>query len=168
MQEAVKYIWFLYLKQHGYAFVEDTNAAVVPASPFVTPHRPTVNSPSTSQPLKRTRLDLDDERGDPLPSSKRPKVTKSPGSASGKGKAAAVFDEFPEDSFLFGGQMQDSVEGAEEDEATQTPVGNDLYLLRRAKRRLKVQFFSVKYSVGALYLGLLYTHQKILPSDLVR
>ena len=157
----------------------------IPSSPLVT-----VQSPAgPSQPHKRTRTSED-----PLPTPKRPKVTAgspslkrlTPGKGKfasgtqGKGKLAAQFDDFPEDSCLFK-DSQDSIVEPDEDsmeaemsEEPSTPKtderlsGNDLYLARRAKKRHNIQYFSIKYTIGLLYLGLLYTNQKVLPSDLNR
>ncbi len=174
----MKYLWFLYLKRFGYAFVDDADDVTpAPSSPLVT-----VQSPAgPSRPQKRTR-----SGEDPLPTPKRPKVGESrlKGSASGKGnvcigtkgKSAAVFDNFPEDNSLFTSSQDSCVEPVEEDliQGETTPKtkerlsGNDLYLARRAKRRQNVGFFSVKYTIGLLYLGLLYTHQKVLPSEMMR
>ena len=48
-------------------------------------------------------------------------------------------------------------------------VGNDLYLLRRTERKQhKTDFFSMRFTVGLLYLGLLYSRQKVLLPDLTR
>ena len=47
-------------------------------------------------------------------------------------------------------------------------MGNALYMAERVKRRSRVQYFSIQYTIGLLYLGLLYTHQKVLPFELMR
>lgn len=182
----MKYIWFLYLKKFGYAFLDEADAT---ATPTGLTGECSIRAPKSK---KRTRFDLDNE----VPTPKRPRVAKSLrkkvlSSETSKGKSTSVFDEFPEDSILFDCSQDSILEGAmQEDEelspcpddnrvgATDSPTpggvgekitsGNDLYLLQRAKRQLKVQYFSVKFTIGLLYLGLLYTHQKILPSDLVR
>lgn len=214
IQEAVKYIWFLYLKKFGYAFLDNHGAADTPTFHPVTPTRvkATPSHPATAslmatpshsatptnlmspmtgscRPQKRNRTECDGN----VPTPKRSKTTKSlkrvlP--SSSKGKSTASFDEFPSDSVLFDCSRDNLPEESDEEDESPLPPdvpegqdppspagvggegsivsGNELYMLRRAKRRQKVKYFTVKFTIGLLYLGLLYTHQKILPSDLMR
>ena len=101
--------------------------------------------------------------------------------------AAAEFDEYPEDSFLFKSSQNSLVEeeGLMVEEGEQLTKekrggkwctdkdekrlsGNELYLLRRRSKLQTVQYFSVRYTVGLVYLALLFTCQRILLCDFSR
>lgn len=157
----MKCLWFIYLKKFGYAFVDD------PATGS--------NSPAPVTPLprnrKRVRHSGDD---DSLPTTKRPRASVK--SCSDKGEEAAVgavvFDKFPADNLFFFECSQDSiVEGSEVGGLSNDGKklsGYELFLLNRTRRQSNVRSFSVRYTIGLLYLGLQYTHQKILLPDLTR
>lgn len=159
----MKYIWFLYLKQCGYAFVDDPDNGT--AAPM--------DSPAPVTPLPRPRKRPRHGGDDPLPNPKRPKVTE-PGTISCSSeveRGAAAFDEFPGDDGLFE-CSQDSNECTKGDplkaSAGKRMTGNERYLFCRGRRQSTVRNFSVQYTIAMLYLGLQYTEQKILLSDLKR
>lgn len=212
----MKYIWFLYLKQFGYAFQDSpsTSQSATPTS-LTTP-----TTPGLSCPQKRKRPEKRERGGKNVPTPKRPEVGKKKVHSSdagkekllepspprkrsrveqegggksiltpkvdkndisllgaGKGKSRAeASNEILNDSFLFKEESDEDSDSVEEEgpsspaecEGEASVSGNDLYMLRRAKRRQKVKYFSLKYTIGLLYLGLLYTHQRILPADLMR
>lgn len=155
-----------------------------PSSPLVTAQSPAAG-PSSRPSKKRARTNES-----PLPTPKRRKVDKrrkrsgkGKFSSGTKGKLPASFDNFPEDSCLFRDSQDSFVEHDEEESIkvkvepsspSSTPkteerlVGNDLYLARRAKKKMSITYFTIQYTIGTLYLALLYTNQKILPSDFNR
>lgn len=131
-----------------------------------------MDSPAPVTPLSRKRPRHSDE--DPLPIPKRPRVTEASkiSCSSEDEEAAAAFDEFPEDNALFECSQDSSdveTSGVDLMKAQEPELsGNDLFLLYRARRQNRVRNFSVHFTIGVLYLGLQYTHQKILLSDLKR
>lgn len=156
LQEAVKCLWFIYLKKFGYGFLDDLGSAAA-ASP-VTP---------MPQNRKRSRHSGDD---DPLPTT--PKRPRSSATDNGEASVDVVFDEFPVDSALFEcSQGSTRVEGGDAGQSNATTAdvsGNEAFLLNRAKKMNNVRSFSVRHTVGLVYLGLRYTHQKILLPDFTR
>lgn len=140
----MKYIWFLYLKECGYAFVDD----------------PSSRTPAPVTPLSKKRPR--EANDDPLPSPKKPRIAGSSDAPCSDGEDT-TFDTFPEDDVLF--------ECSQSSTAPMDPrklSGNDLFMSYRAKRQSKIRNFSVTFTIGLLYLALQYTHQKIMLSDLKR
>lgn len=151
----MKYIWFLYLKECGYAFVDDVGSkTAAPTDP-----------PAPVTPLSRKRPRHSDDN--PLPFTKKSRIAGSSDSpCSNEEDTAAVFDNFPEDDALF-----ECSQSSNDGYTSVDPLklsGNDLFLSCRARRQNRVRNFSVQFTIGLLYLGLQYTHQKILLSDLKR
>lgn len=158
---------------------------------------PIDSSGSPSLSLKRSRHD-DDDDDDPLPNPKKIKGSSNGAETTVAfdefPEDDSLFD-FSQDSFVESpttgkGKTKRKTAATGKDKRTSvgkgkvalnkspaTPmaksgkavVGNDLYLLRRTERgRHKIDFFSVRFTVGLLYLGLLYARQKVLLPDLTR
>ena len=199
----MKYIWFLYLKTFGYAFLDSpeitpTSSMTTPLHPPATPapSNPTTPSCSTSTatPSCSRKRKMADCNGD-APAPKRSKLSLNRKHKSSK--LPATNDQLPSDSFLFDETQNSFTELREEGGGTNShdvspdvveeggkdlpslPVaagaagaaglsGNELYMFWRKRKWSRVRFFTVKFTIGLLYLGLMYTHQRILPSDLMR
>lgn len=218
VQEVVKYLWFLYLKRFGYAFVDNadtptssqpTAATPTQPTPTITPSTPTLATPTASADVqtprsrarKRRRSEFDDDTVVAAPKKSR---TARSSKKKGKGKLPPVREDLEESLFESSLALleEDGEEGGEEEgggeegreeedraEERETPptpdaeggqegespavpaarvTGNELYLMHRAKRRQKTKYFTVRFTAGLLYLGLLYTQEKILLADLTR
>ena len=147
LQEAVKLIWFLYLKHYGYAFNEDradNNGGEKEAC-----------TPSCSR-----GGDCDPDSGVHAPRTKRAKVGPNP------------FDVFPEDAHLF---CDDSDSDSDKDDSKLSGAalqsGRELYMERRSKgmcRKPTPVYFTLKHTIGLCYLALLYTEQNVMLSDFSR
>ena len=147
LQEAVKLIWFLYLKHYGYAFSEDRAGNKRGEKEACTP--------SSSRGSQRQR---DAGSGVYTPRKKRTKVEPNP------------FDAFPEDTHLFCDDS-DSDEDDSRPSGAALPSGRELYMQRRSKgmsRRPAPVYFTLKHTIGLCYLALLYAEQNVMLSDFSR
>ena len=149
LQEAVKLIWFLYLKHYGYAFSEDRAGNKGGEKEVCTP--------SSSKGSQRQR---DGGNGAYTPRKKRTKVEANP------------FDVFPEDTHLF---CDDSDSDSDEDDNRPSGAalqsGRELYMQRRSKgmsRKPAPVYFTLKHTIGLCYLALLYAEQNVMLSDFSR
>lgn len=89
--------------------------------------------------------------------------------------------EYQSDSCLFENTQEDllddgstSSEGEDSDEEEKDEVvqehlfGDKLHLFFKAKDPRKVCYFTIRSTISLLYLGLLFTNQKVLLCDLTR
>ena len=189
-------MWFLYLKHYGYAFSDEPSTTTTTTASLDSPctsmcrRRKRTRVQCDDDPLpkskkrkvtSKTKSECLDEsggegKGGGAPSKKR-KVTSKAGKTKsecldksggeGRGGAPSTFDEFPGDSILFQ-SSQESVEEPGGKEAKRD--GNDLFLLKRKEQRNTrfLSYFPISLTISMMYLGLLFTDQKILLSDLAR
>ena len=149
LQEAVKLIWFLYLKHYGYAFSEDRAG-----------NKRGEKEACTSSSSKGSQRQHDAGNGVYTPKKKRTKVE------------ANLFDVFPEDTHLF---CDDSDSDSDEDDNRPSGAalqsGRELYMQRRSKgmsRKPAPVYFTLKHTIGLCYLALLYAEQNVMLSDFSR
>ena len=134
----MKLIWFQYLKHYGYAFTDKDK-------------------------LKETTTPASDSKA--TGSRKRKsKSRKTVVQKKAKIKNGGSFDAFPDDEHLFSSDSDQS------DQLALGLSGEDLWSHNARKKRntKNPEQFTIKFTVGVLYLALLYTQQSILPVDMAR
>ena len=177
----MKCIWFIYLKKHKYAFQDDQqDVAATPTSSYATPTTsslaPSSLASHATPKCSTNQSSLSLKKKSNAPSAKKWRKTSTIEIAEDPlGEESVMFDKFPEDENLFDNSLDCSLgdsangDGGDEGNKAQGVTGNDLYvLLRKTKKIRTVQYFSIRYTIGMVYLGLLFSNQKVLTSELSR
>ena len=161
-KDAVKLLWFQYLRYSGYCFAGTQSAAEYTAG--MATRRRQRRKGKRTEARKRRLEEPVSSQGQRLavPPAKRRKVD-SATSPSGN------YDQFPNDEHLFEDNDEAQVEEIEDGRGLAEMTGEDLYLydLENCDSTLTVPLLNVKLTVGLCYLGLLYAKQNVLPTDLI-
>lgn len=143
LQEAVKLIWFQYLKHYGYAFseVEDDDSKAEITSTSRGRKRGVGNTPRA----KRAKMELN--LFDAFPEDDH-----------------LFHSDSDSDSDL---EWEDGIKQS----GLSLQSGEELYLQRRSDKlckRIAPVYFTLKHTIALCYLALLYTKQNVMLSDLSR
>lgn len=154
-KDAVKLLWFQYLRYSGYCFAGTQSSTEHTANMAV---RRRQRTKGKRKEARKRRLDEPESR----PPAKRRKVV-STTTSSGD------YDRFPNDEHLFEDDDETPVQEMEDGSGLVEITGEDLYLydLENCDSTLTVPLLNVKLTMGLCYLGLLYSKQNVLPTDLI-
>jgi len=188
LQEAVQCLSLIYLKHFGYAFQGKSSQADPAHSVLATPSSFPTGSPprggrcgSPLDPVRsrkrrrpRKRLREEDQESASSPGAKRARCSPHAETVADSGNPLDL--SLPSDSILFQSSQEDARDGktiGEETKGLDSESGvhgdpDKLHSHYGKTRRGRVHYLSIRLTIGLVYLGLLFSEQKVLLAEFAR